>query len=68
MRISCTETFPISFLISEGPAAFRVSSGNVVVTAIHLQAAKKNRNLINQQQGEKKQTTEGIRGTQMTSL
>lgn len=52
MRISCIETFPISFLISEGPAAFRASSVNVVVTAIHLQE-EKNRNLINQQQEEK---------------
>lgn len=38
LRISSREISPISFLISDGPAALKVSSANVVVTAIHLQA------------------------------
>jgi len=35
--MSSSEILRISCLISHGPAFFRVSSDNVVVTAIHLQ-------------------------------
>lgn len=38
--ISSSDILPISFLISDGPASVKVSSDNVVVTAIHLQAVQ----------------------------
>lgn len=40
LTISSSETLCISFLMSDGPPTFSLSSDNVVVKAIHLQATE----------------------------